>query len=70
MHKIIKENQFRKMKFSLSCMSKISQSHQIISYGFSMKLFPAGSSRMKVKDESPVAQAFSFNKNWSIASAV
>jgi len=40
------------------------------SYKFSMKLFPAGSSRMNLNDESPAAQALNFNKNWSIASAV
>jgi hypothetical protein len=70
MHKIVREKAVQKKVFLIMYESKVSQSHQIISYGFSMKLFPTGSSRMKVKDESPVAQAFSFNKNWSIASAV
>ena len=35
-----------------------------------MKLFAAGSSKMKVKDVSALAQALSLDKNWSIASAV
>jgi hypothetical protein len=35
-----------------------------------MKLFPAGSSIKNVKDDSDVAQARNFTKNWSIASAV
>ena len=39
-------------------------------YGFSMKLFPAGSSKMKVKGVSALAQALSLDKNWSMASAV
>ena len=41
-----------------------------VTYGFSTKLLPAGSSRMKVKDEFPVAHSFNFSINWSIASAV
>lgn len=39
-------------------------------YGFSTKQLPAGSSSMKVKDESPVAHARSFRINSSIAAAV
>lgn len=56
--------------FTYRRKTKVSQSHKVMPYGFSMKLFPAGSSRMKVKGESPVAQALSFNRNLSIASAV
>ena len=48
----------------------IIKKRDMISYGFSMKLFPAGSSRINVKADSPVAQARSFTRNWSIASAV
>jgi hypothetical protein len=36
---------------------------EIVSYGFSMKLFPAGSSIKNVKDDSDVAQARNFTKN-------
>ena len=39
-------------------------------YGFSIKLLPAGSSKTKVNEELPVAQALNFSRKWSRASAV
>lgn len=39
-------------------------------YGFSIKLFPVGSSRMKEKEKFPAAKDLNFSKNSSMALAV